>query len=300
MWDKELFWMPPKVRRPCVSIVLPTRNGSRYIREAIESVLGQTYTNLELIVVLDACSDGTESIVRELAVKDQRIGVLKSDVNLRLPRALNCGFEKSRGGYLTWTSDDNVFFPTAIEKLVYALDSSGADIAVGGEEIVDRNGVIKLTRTTIRWDLFPTSNQITACFLYRRHVHDRLNGYDPRLFLAEDYDFFLRAYCCGFRFVTVPELLYRYRRHEESLSIRRAAEVPRVRDRVILKSMSRFPDSTGELRGKTAVVLASRFKSRGEWLLAAYAMMMGLWHAPVMDGKGRIELLKEEVESRPR
>lgn len=97
---------------PKVSIVLPTYNGARYLRQSIDSCLGQTYRNLELIVVDDASTDTTPEIIR--SYQDPRIRVIRHEKSKMLPESLNTGFRAVSGDYLTWTSDDNYYVPEAI------------------------------------------------------------------------------------------------------------------------------------------------------------------------------------------
>ena len=91
---------------PRVSIVLPSYNGERYIKESIDSVLNQSFTNWELIVVNDCSEDGTRRIVEEYAQNDSRVTIINNEKNMKLPKSLNIGFEVARGEYFTWTSDD--------------------------------------------------------------------------------------------------------------------------------------------------------------------------------------------------
>ena len=77
-----------------ISIVLPVYNGAKYLRESIDSVLAQTYTNWELLIVDDCSGDETPEIAREYAEKDPRIHYYRNEQNLRLPRNLNKGFSR--------------------------------------------------------------------------------------------------------------------------------------------------------------------------------------------------------------
>jgi len=103
-----------------ISIVLPVYNGARFLRESIDSVLNQTYTNWELLILDDCSTDETPSIAQEYAEKDSRIFYYRNERNLRLPGNLNRGFSLAKGDYLTWTSDDNRYRPTALEKMLHA------------------------------------------------------------------------------------------------------------------------------------------------------------------------------------
>ena len=100
-----------------ISIILPTYNGEKYIRESIDSILNQTYKNWELIIVNDCSTDQTPTIVDEYATKDSRIKIINNAMNLKLPKSLNIGFKEAKGEYYTWTSDDNIFKPTALEVM---------------------------------------------------------------------------------------------------------------------------------------------------------------------------------------
>jgi glycosyltransferase involved in cell wall biosynthesis len=112
-----------------VTIVLPTYNGVRYISQSIESCLGQTYDNIELIVVDDASADNTADIVREYAARDSRVSYLRHAVNRKLPAALNTGFAAAKGAFHTWTSDDNAYKENAIEHMLARL-SSEQDVSI--------------------------------------------------------------------------------------------------------------------------------------------------------------------------
>lgn len=94
---------------PKVSIVLPTFNGSKYIKQSVESVLSQTFTDFELIIVNDCSTDDTLSICNELKELDSRITIISNETNKKLPASLNIGFRRAVGEYFTWTSDDNLF-----------------------------------------------------------------------------------------------------------------------------------------------------------------------------------------------
>ena len=102
-----------------ISIVLPIYNGEKYMKQSIDSVINQTYANWELLIVDDGSTDNTAAIAREYAEKDNRIKYYKNPQNMRLPKTLNRGFSLATGDYLTWTSDDNYYYPTALEKNVH-------------------------------------------------------------------------------------------------------------------------------------------------------------------------------------
>ena len=103
-----------------VSIVLPVYNGADMLRESLDSILAQTYTNFELIAINDGSTDNSGEILEEYATRDQRIRVVHQE-NQKLPRALSRGFLLAQGEFLTWTSHDNRMKLDCLQKLVACL-----------------------------------------------------------------------------------------------------------------------------------------------------------------------------------
>jgi len=210
----------PTMPKPLVSIVLPTYNGSRFLEEAIESCLGQSYSHFELIVVDDASTDGTPEIIAGYEALDRRIRSIRHTSNLGLAAALNSGFAVSRGELLTWTSDDNLYHPNALDILVDFMKANRRfDIVYTGFSYVNDEGKLIRRHPALPAEELTYRNTVGACFLYRRIVYEKVGGYDVSAAQVEDYDFWLRA-LGSFRFHALPEDLYFYRIHEGSLSQR--------------------------------------------------------------------------------
>lgn len=216
-----------------VSIVLPTYNGKNYICESIESVINQTYNDWELIIVDDCSNDGTESIIDGYAKQDSRIKIIHNKINKKLPGALNVGFSHAKGDFLSWTSDDNAYQKNAIGKMVhFLLDHPAADIVYADYDLIDGQGsVIGEVVHEATGNIYK-DNIVGACFLYRREVQEKLGGYDEKLFLVEDYDFWLRAYE-QYTLQLLPEKLYLYRTHSNSLTDTRMAEIGAATSKVL-------------------------------------------------------------------
>lgn len=219
-----------------VSIVLPVYNGEAHVAQAIESVLQQTYQNLELILVNDCSTDGTAGILERYAALDPRVKVVCNPVNLKLPRTLNAGFDLAEGAYFTWTSDDNRYKKEAIRRMVEHLEASpDIDMVYADFTDIDQNGrELRQVRMGQPEELL-SGNQIGACFLYTREIAQKVGFYDPNLFLAEDYDYWLRIWQAG-KLKHIPENLYEYRRHAGSLSVTKQNLVGRQTCRTLEKN----------------------------------------------------------------
>ena len=202
-----------------ISIVLPVYNGEKLLGESIESVINQTFSNWELIVVNDCSTDGTRDIIERYVSKDDRIKIVNNEANQKLPRSLNIGFKHAKGKYLTWTSDDNQYYPRALEEMYLYLEShSECPMVCANEQIIDNNNTEIDDWFDFDVRVLPYLNCVGACFLYRNEVLNTVGEYDPEMFLVEDYDYWLRILMKYGDIGYIAEKLYQYRWHDNSLS----------------------------------------------------------------------------------
>lgn len=233
-----------------VSIILPTYNGGRYLDDSISSCLNQSYGNLELIIVDDCSTDSTPDIIRKRAAGDARIRPVTHETNKKLPAALNSGFSQARGKYLTWTSDDNLYQPDAIERMVKALScQSDVSVVYAGYSVINDAGQVLNTVPALQPSHLVLGSVVGACFLYTKAVQDKIGPYDESIFLAEDYDFWLRA-AQHFQFAALDSDLYSYRQHQGSLSASRCIEFSSAYCKAVAKSLSYMESADPELKGR--------------------------------------------------
>lgn len=246
----------PPLEMPLVSIVLPTYNRAGLLPYSIRSVLNQTYRNLELIIIDDHSNNETESVVK--GFHDERIQYTRNQSNLKLPRSLNKGFSLSKGAYLTWTSDDNRYADTAIERMVEYLREKNCEFVYAdyyhfaeldkltGEPVDPHH--VKLPEQ----QKLDKSNGIGACFMYTRRVHENIGDYDPALFLVEDYDYFIRI-SKSFDMCHINEPLYYFSRHDQSLYTSRYCEV-KASD-ILVRYKNRLLDKQGVMDATVDLIL---------------------------------------------
>lgn len=203
--------------QPLVSIVMPTYNGAKYLRQSIESCLGQSYEQIELVVVVDGSTDDTLAILAEFS--DPRMRVIQHERNRGLPETLNTGFAATRGDLLTWTSDDNWYVPEAVSEMVSFLNQH-PKVGFVYTDLwqVDETGHAE-ELAVVPPELMRSHpwNGVYACFMYRREVYEAVGEYDPSTRLAEDYDYWLRI-AEQFEIAALHRRLYYYRRHTNSLT----------------------------------------------------------------------------------
>lgn len=201
-----------------VSIVLPVYNGELYVENSILSIKKQTYNNWELIIVNDCSTDRTVEIIERCAKQDPRIKIINNAVNLKLPATLNIGFRNAEGQYYTWTSDDNLYKENAIEKMVETLKAApDYDMVYANYSNIDAdNNTISDERLDRPCGLV-AGNVIGSCFLYTNRIAEQVGAYDVNLFLAEDYDYWIRIWREG-KILHIEDNLYYYRCHAGSLT----------------------------------------------------------------------------------
>lgn len=125
---------------PSVSIGLPVYNGEKYINEAIESILNQTFEDFELVISDNASTDRTEEICKKFAAQDSRIRYYRNDENLGLARNHNLTFELSTGKYFKWMHYDDLLAPDYLEKCVQVLNEFPSIILCYTKEVeIDEN-----------------------------------------------------------------------------------------------------------------------------------------------------------------
>lgn len=201
-----------------ISVILPVYNGEQHIGRAIESVLNQTHQDLELVIVNDCSTDDTQQVLESYAAKDDRIRLFRNETNQKLPRTLNIGFAHAVGDYWTWTSDDNTYHLDALEKMCTVLDERAEiDLVYADFSAVDMQGNLLEEKKLGKPEEIRFQDNVGACFLYRKSLALKAGPYDETMFLAEDYEFFIRCYKNG-RFYHIAEDLYDYGRHEANLS----------------------------------------------------------------------------------
>ncbi len=235
---------------PEISIILPTYNGSEYIHESIDSILQQTYTDWELIIVDDCSIDSTTEIVERYVKKDARIRYIRNNSNLKLPATLNVGFSYALGKYLTWTSDDNRYYPNALLAM-YGYLEKNPDIPMvcAKMDIFDeRTGECKSS-----FDYDPITiiftNCVGACFLYRNKVIQKVGEYNTDFFCVEDYEYWLRILRNNDSIAYIEEPLYWYRFHEKSLTVTKQKYIRKQLSKLYDEYMPWMLEQTGEDAG---------------------------------------------------
>ena len=210
-----------------VTIVLPVYNGQDHLTDSIDTIIKQTYSNWELIIVNDCSTDKTLRIAEEYEQKDKRIKVISNKQNMKLPKSLNIGFENATGEFYTWTSDDNKYSENALEVMVnYLKNNADYGMVYCDMRLIDKYGTVIKENPLPEPENIIFANTVGGCFLYRSDIAQKVGEYDDTLFLAEDYEYWLRIYQ-NTKIKHISQMCYEYRCHEKSLSGTRNQDIKR-------------------------------------------------------------------------
>lgn len=218
-----------------VSIILPVYNGERYLEQSIRSVLNQTYTDLELVIVNDCSTDYTETIIMKFVNEDKRVKYIRNDENMKLPGSLNVGFSHATGEYYTWTSDDNMYRNDAIATMVkYLEDNPEIGMVYSDYTVINENGDMVKEIVGHTPEYIVAANVVGACFMYRKEVAHAVGNYDVSAFLIEDYDYWIRIYLST-KVAKIERDLYYYREHQSSLTSTKARDIQNMNRQIQCK-----------------------------------------------------------------
>jgi glycosyltransferase involved in cell wall biosynthesis len=204
--------MPTKL-----TVVMPVYNGEKYLSESIESILSQTFTDFEFLIIDDGSSDKTVEIIKSF--DDNRIVFLQNAANLGLSKSLNIGIHQSHGNYIARQDADDISLPTRLEKQFKYLENHPKVGVIGTTtEWIDEKGdhLLFWSRPTdnisIQESLIYTCNIIHGSTMYRRQAVEEIGLYNSKLRTGQDYDLWLRL-SEFWDIECLPEILYKHRRH---------------------------------------------------------------------------------------
>lgn len=213
-----------------VSIIMPAYNAEKYIAGSIESVLAQTYSDWELIVVDDGSTDTTANVVHEFVKLDSRIKYIFQE-NGRLGKARNTGIRNANGSLIAFLDSDDLWLETKLAAQTTAMAENNADVVFSNCYVFTGQNVDDETRTFESltgkfsgpdiFDVLIRQNRIPVLtVMLKRSVFDRVDLFEEGKAYhgLEDYDLWLRLAKAGCVFYGMTDVLARYRRHDAAMT----------------------------------------------------------------------------------
>jgi glycosyltransferase involved in cell wall biosynthesis len=248
------------ISEPLVSIGLPTYNGERYIREALDALLAQDYPNLRLLISDNASTDRTAEICLEVAARDERVSYRRSTENIGAARNFNETFALTTGEFFMWAADDDRWHPSYVRRCVAALEADrGAVMATTGLRFIDESGAVIEQDYTLsdNPDLSSDSVAERVGILIRRGGWYQSYGVIRREALART-QLFRDAYgpdvivvlelALQGRIVKIGDVLFWYRQFSSRTEVSRAKRQGRIadEDRVLRAKYTYLQESLSE------------------------------------------------------
>ncbi|WP_323586982.1 glycosyltransferase family 2 protein [Aliarcobacter butzleri] len=206
-----------------ISVILPVYNGEKYLKEAIESILNQTYTNFEFIIIDDGSKDSSLEIIKEYEKEDERI-VAVSRENKGLIATLNEGIEKAKGKYIARMDQDDISLPNRFEEQLKIMENDKEIVVCGSWiNVFGENRKEKISKY-FQYDKEIKANLIMSCCFAHPSVMMRRDAfldnniwYDENFKNAEDYHLWTQLARVG-KFYNIPKVLLNYRFLETSIT----------------------------------------------------------------------------------
>lgn len=208
---------------PKASVLMAVYNGEKYVPEAINSILSQSFTDFEFIIVDDGSTDRSLQIIN--SHQDPRVKVVRNPQNLGLTRALNIGLDLARGEFIARMDSDDVSLPERLARQVAYMDAC-PEVGVCGtwaRDIDAQGSAVGIRETPVGRDLdrkywIPSPIIHSSAMIRRSHLGEL--RYDQRIRYAQDFDLWLRLRA-GHKLANLPEHLLLYRVHDDSITLSR-------------------------------------------------------------------------------
>lgn len=235
---------------PLLSVVIPVFNGERFLREAVESVLAQNYSPLEIVIVDDGSTDGTASVVRNFPETVRYL----HQTNNGPAAARNRGIENAQGSLIAFADADDLWPP---DKLEVQLPFLTSDPAI--EIVMGRIQQVLLGQVESEDVGEPAFSVNLGSAVIKKSVFERVGLFDETMRYSEDVDWFMRAREAGAAIKTIDAVTLFYRQHEENMTRGKSASELNV-----LKALKRSLDRRRERAGVAAALPTFRIKESSE------------------------------------
>lgn len=231
---------------PTISVLMPAFNAEKYIRTAVESILNQTFSDFEFLIIDDGSVDSTWEIIKVYAQKDSRIKLLRNQSNLGICETLNRGLRFAKGKYLARMDADDWSFPERLELQIAFMEANPKVVICGGNiKVCDENLKLLNKReypqrdNQIRASIFRLNPFAHPTVMFRTEAVKKAGGYNPKLADVEDYDLYFRLGKFG-QFANLSQTLLKLRTHPSSISSRTISRQTRLNLYIRLKAVGEY------------------------------------------------------------
>lgn len=260
---------------PEITVLMAVYNGERYLGQAVESILGQSYSDFEFLIVDDASTDSTSSILREYGLADKRIRLISNESNLGLSRSLNRGLEQAKGAYIARMDADDIARPERFATQLAWLKAHPEILVLGSAiQMIDENGCQLPTNPPpyspieMRWTSF-FGQQFVVCHptvMCRRELFDCFGLYAD-IATSQDLELWGRLmYENPYPIANLDEFLLDYRVHSRAISTQQSELQYRISNRVRQKVIEKLVGHEIEIEAVSAYRIRGVYQNISEFI----------------------------------
>lgn len=239
------------MKEPLVTIIMPVYNAAHYLREAIDSILKQTYKNFEFIIIDDASCDNSVEIIKSYS--DNRIKLIRNKVNLKQPITRNKGLKLASGRYIANMDADDISLPERIAKQVDFMEKH-QDVDICGTYIKCFGGKIKRvpvspvkSREIAVWSVIDSPLAHPTVMFRASSIKKYDVWYDSNFKYAQDFELWSRLVLKGVNFYNLAEVLLYYREGKDGISRKYKREQQRLAGIIINRNMKNIFAVTNDI-----------------------------------------------------
>ena len=208
--------------KPAISVLMPVYNGEKYLKQAIDSILSQTFTNFELITINDGSKDNSLNILK--SYNDPRLIIINNEINKGLIESLNIGLAQCKGMYTARFDHDDIALPHRFDtQYKFMQEHPEIDLVGGWTECIDPSGKsLKINKNpsnpmVIRYEFLFNNVMFHSSIFFRTEKIKKKGGYSEEFVHSEDYEMYSRPgkeLICS----NIPEVLFKLRLHGDSIT----------------------------------------------------------------------------------
>ena len=278
---------------PLVSVITPVYNREKYLVRCIESILEQTYSNFEFLIIDDKSSDNTLEIIKNYQLTDSRIKILENDKNLGATLSFNRGLDICQGKYVARMDSDDISLSDRLEKQVEIFESwNDLEVLGAGAILIDHNEN-EIGRRQFPSDFNKIKNILKTgvpvfdpSVMMRTSTLKEINGFDNRLAPADDYHLWLTLFKQKKIISNIDNYLIKYRLHDSNLS--KVASREQLRKTFLALKIYNSNFSTDEFFNQKNSLDLTSFEE----------LMIRYWNGSETSSEGSIKILKEYFNSK--
>ena len=215
-------------KTPKISVIMSVYNNKKYLAEAIDSILMQTFKHFELVIIDDGSIDGASEILEKYALKDRRILLIKNKTNIGLIKSLNKALKIAKGEYIARMDGDDICFPSRFQiQVKYLNENPNISLVYSDTMLIDKNSqdvcrsrrpqsVKKVLLNLGRYNFIPHPT-----VMFRRSILSIVGEYNELCKNYEDRDLWIRMRDSGLSFGYINEVLLKYRLNPKSVNAKK-------------------------------------------------------------------------------